>query len=427
MAKKKELEVKTDSKKKEVEPASLEGIPGLGPVGIQALLNDGVKDGLQLVYQGSTYLKDVTGMDRHKASEAIKFLRKRLELVGLIRPAVQTATQVQAFTKEIPKFPTGVKALDRILQGGIDKSIITEFYGHEGSGKSQTGLSLCIQALKSEQDGGLDKEEEFPYCAKCQKFYSKFEIIPKCTELVPENPDEMDADKIKLVKCGTELGKKKRGIKVLIIDTERTTRPERLVSILAGKGMIVDIPNNIQKKQLDGKSLTADEEQQLKEVLKLQDKEAVKYLDKIIVEYAINGVNQTDITAELIDVVPRENVKLIVVDSGTALYRGEFIGRGNMKSKFDYMNEMMQNLKRVSQLYNVPVIFINQIYNKPDEMYGNDPDIPYGGHIVGHTSQTRIKLWKSGRKHKARIIKSSYLDNLDCEFQIANSGIADVD
>lgn len=411
MKKTKELKketVEVVKKEKQVDPTSLDGIPGLGDVSKNAIVNDGCFNGLELVYRGPTYLKELTGMDRQKASDAIKYLRNRLETAGLLRPVHQTATQVQQLEIVQPKLSTGAKGMDRILGGGLSINSVTEFYGHNGSGKTQTSHTVCIQAFKDLKDGGLNKHELKPYCVSCNVFRSEFVQEDNCPT------------------CKEPLTKIERPMKVLFIDTERTTSPERLTSILAGKGMIVAVPEKYAKKIREGGFLTIDDKKEVAEIEKLQAKEAQPYLDNVMIWYALNGINQEEMTAELFHVVPEENIKLIIVDSGTALYRGEFIGRGNMKSKFDVMNVMLGNLKKVSELYSVPVVFVNQIYNKPDEMFGNDPDIPYGGNIIGHMIPTRVKLWKAGRKHKARIIKSNHLDNLDCEFDIDASGIIDI-
>lgn len=43
------------------------------------------------------------------------------------------------------KLPTGCRSIDKILEGGVESSIITEFYGEYGSGKT----NLCMQLARN--------------------------------------------------------------------------------------------------------------------------------------------------------------------------------------------------------------------------------------------------------------------------------------
>ncbi|MFQ6010760.1 MAG: ATPase domain-containing protein [Nitrososphaerales archaeon] len=51
--------------------------------------------------------------------------------------------------------PTGSKALDRVLDGGIHGGVLTDFYGESGSGKTQLCHQLCVNAVNGSNDGGV--------------------------------------------------------------------------------------------------------------------------------------------------------------------------------------------------------------------------------------------------------------------------------
>lgn len=160
----------------------------------------------------------------------------------------------------------------------------------------------------------------------------------------------------------------------------------------------------------------------------------IENVDNILDRIIVLKVHQADAQIAVISninsmMATKTPIKMVVVDSGTALFRGGFTGRGNIKSKFDLLNDMLHKLKGIAEFWKIPIIFVNQIYHKPDELYGRDADIPYGGNIVGHLMPYRIKLSivGSGRKHKAKIIKSPYHPNVEAVFQITPKGIENVE
>lgn len=363
--------------KEEIDPYSLEDVPGLGPVSMKALNKEGFYNTFQVICKNPTWLKEVTGMERNKAAKAFSYMKQKLIDAGLINKQEFSATELLEEREKIKRLATGCNAIDHLLGGGVEAGAITEIFGENGGGKTQTGHTLTVQCLRPEADGGFAEEgKEMPT--------------------------------------------------VLYIDTENTFRPERIVTILSGKGLISSIPEKIKKKLLENKILTADEISELDKSKTKQKEEAKKYLDQIIVQKASDAMQEMALIQNAISMIKNLNIKLLIVDSGTALFRSDYLGRGNMKSKFDLMNEMIHDLKAIAENSHIPVIFINQIYHKPDEMFGQDPDIPYGGNIIGHAIPYRIKVMKSGRKHQMRIIKSPMSDNIDCKFDIGESGLIDI-
>src|SRR5437660_2303830 len=48
---------------------------------------------------------------------------------------------------------TGIEKLDKLLGGGIRGGMITDIYGHSGSGKTQLLLQICVNSLAHDDDG----------------------------------------------------------------------------------------------------------------------------------------------------------------------------------------------------------------------------------------------------------------------------------
>ncbi len=134
----------------------------------------------------------------------------------------------------------------------------------------------------------------------------------------------------------------------LYIDTEATFRPERIAQMAAA--------------------------------LKLDPK---KVLENVFVARAYNSDHQCLLIEKAGDLIKQKNIKLIVVDSVTALFRADFTGRGELAPRQQKLNRHLHTLQRLADVHNVAVYMANQVMSRPDMMFG-DPTAPIGGHIMGH-------------------------------------------
>ena len=174
------------------------------------------------------------------------------------------------------------------------------------------------------------------------------------------------------------------------IDTENTFRPERII--------------------------------QMAEAYEL---DADKILEKIHVARAYNSSHQMLLVEKVNELSREMPARLLVVDSLTAHFRAEYIGRGALADRQQKLNKHMHNLLRWGDLNNGVVCVTNQVSAKPDAFFG-DPTRPIGGHIVGHTATFRIYLRKSkGPKRIARLIDSPHLPEGEAVFSITDKGIRD--
>lgn len=174
----------------------------------------------------------------------------------------------------------------------------------------------------------------------------------------------------------------------LYIDTENTFRPERIIQMAEAKGM---------------------------------DPEEV--LSRIHVARAFNSNHQMMLVEKAADVCKEFPIRLIVVDSLTAHFRAEFVGRGTLANRQQKINKHMHDLLRLGGLNNSVICVTNQVSAKPDAFFG-DPTRAIGGHIVGHTSTFRIYLRKSkGGKRIARLIDSPHLPEGEGIFTVTEKGL----
>jgi DNA repair protein RadA len=70
------------------------------------------------------------------------------QLIQSARDAItlnfRTALEMLEERQNVKRIPTGSKALDQILGGGVEVGAVTEFFGEYGSGKSQIAHQLCV-------------------------------------------------------------------------------------------------------------------------------------------------------------------------------------------------------------------------------------------------------------------------------------------
>jgi DNA repair protein RadA len=118
-------------------------------------------------------------------------------------------------------------------------------------------------------------------------------------------------------------------------------------------------------------------------------------------------------------------VRLVIVDSLTAHFRAEYVGRGTLADRQQKLNKHLHDLQRFGDLNNASVIVTNQVMSKPDAFFG-DPTRPIGGHILGHTATFRLYIRKSkGDKRIVKLVDSPCLPDGEAVACITTDGLCD--
>ena len=178
--------------------------------------------------------------------------------------------------------------------------------------------------------------------------------------------------------------------RAMFIDTENTFRPERIIHMAGGA--------------------------------ELDPNEALK---NILVARSYNTDQQLLIAEKAEDIIEKEGVRLLVIDSLTSHFRAEFTGRGTLAERQQKLARHLLTLHRIADLKDVAIYVTNQVQARPDMFFG-DPTRPIGGHILGHSATTRVYLRKSkGGRRIARIVDSPSLPEGESVFNIMEIGIRD--
>ncbi len=188
----------------------------------------------------------------------------------------------------------------------------------------------------------------------------------------------------------------------VIIDTENTFRPERIAQMVKG---LPAAP--------DGQPWDPEE-----------------FLKNISVARAFNSNHQILLAESAMDLAEKRKnsekpVRLLIVDSVTAHFRAEYVGRGTLADRQQKLNKHLHDLMRFGDLNNALILITNQVMSKPDTFFG-DPTKPVGGHVLGHTATFRLYLRKSkGDKRIARLVDSPNLPDGEAVFSVTMEGLKD--
>ncbi len=150
--------------------------------------------------------------------------------------------------------------------------------------------------------------------------------------------------------------------RVIYVDTEGTFRPQRLVAIAERFEMNPD-----------------------------------EVLDNIICARAHNSEQQLELLADAAALMSESRHALLIVDSATALYRTDYMGRGELSERQMHLAQFLRQLTRLAEEFGIAVVITNQVVANPDGMsFAKDNTKPIGGNIIAHASTTRLRL-KKGR------------------------------
>jgi len=339
----------------------LEDLPGVGPATAEKLKDNGFDSYQGIAVASPGELSNTADIGESSAADIINAAREAADIGGF-----ESGATVLERREQIGKLTWGVDEVDELLGGGVETQSITEVYGEFGSGKSQVTHQLAVNVQLPSEHGGLEGSAIF-------------------------------------------------------VDSEDTFRPERIDDMVRGlpdeaiEGAM-ELHGVVEENEAD-----ADDDELLTELT-----EAI--LDKIHVAKAFNSNHQI-LLAEKAQEIASESqddefpVRLLCVDSLTAHFRAEYVGRGELAERQQKLNKHLHDLMRVGDLNNTAVIVTNQVAANPDSFFG-DPTQPIGGNILGHTSTFRIYLRKSkADKRIVRLVDAPNLADGEAVMRVTGDGL----
>ncbi|WP_158058352.1 DNA repair and recombination protein RadA [Halorussus halophilus] len=274
----------------------------------------------------------------------------------------ETGSAVLERREKIGKLSWKIDEVDDLLGGGVETQSITEVYGEFGAGKSQVTHQLSVNVQLSREHGGL-------------------------------------------------------GGSAIFVDSEDTFRPERIDDMVRG------LPDEALQAAMDEREIegSPDDDEAMEELVE-------DFLDKIHVAKAFNSNHQmllAEKAQELASDTQDDDfpVRLLCVDSLTAHFRAEYVGRGELAERQQKLNKHLHDLDKVGNLHNVATVVTNQVASNPDSFFG-DPTQPIGGNILGHKSTFRMYLRKSkGDKRIVRLVDAPNLADGEAVMRVEDGGL----
>jgi DNA repair protein RadA len=181
---------------------------------------------------------------------------------------------------------------------------------------------------------------------------------------------------------------------VIFVDTENTFRAERVHQIAESRGL-----------------------------------DAEEIMKKIFVCKIYYSAHLEAVTRSLAKYIEQYKARLVIIDSIISLHRAEFAGRETLAERQQRLNIILHKLIRLAEIYNIAVVYTNQVQAQPDTSLGNGFDSmrASGGNIMGHASTYRIFLRKVGHNRLATMLDSPYHAYSQVKFTIGEEGIQDLE
>jgi len=180
------------------------------------------------------------------------------------------------------------------------------------------------------------------------------------------------------------------GKKALYIDTEGTFRPDRIREMAEAVGL-----------------------------------DPEKALENVLYVRAVSSDHQMEVVREAAEIIEKENIGLMIVDSIMAHFRAEYPGRENLAKRQQKLATHLNALRNIAWIYDIAIVITNQVMARPDVFYG-DPTTAIGGHVLYHVPGIRVQLKKSrGNKRVAKVVDAPHLPESEAIFEIRKEGIRD--
>ena len=274
----------------------------------------------------------------------------------------ETGAAVLERREQIGKLSWQIPEIDEMLGGGLETQSITEVYGEFGAGKSQVTHQMAVNVQLPKEHGGL------------------------------------------------------RGA-CIFVDSEDTFRPERIDDMVRGLDDEL-IEATLADREIEG---SIDNEETMTELVE-------SFLDRIHVAKAFNSNHQILLAEKAKELAGEHEdtewpVRMVCVDSLTAHFRAEYVGRGQLADRQQKLNKHLHDLMRIGDLFNTCILVTNQVASNPDSYFG-DPTQPIGGNILGHTSTFRMYLRKSkGNKRIVRLVDAPNLADGEGVMRVEGAGL----
>ena len=329
--------------------------------------------------------------------------QEEVKEVVIDESALETQEKKEITIYDIPG--VGTATAEKLSESGYDDlmslAVATPGEVVDASGVTETTARKMINFCRNSLDMGFESGDALlAKRAKVMKIKTEVEAFDQLmgggfeTGAITECFGQYGSAKTQIAHwLAVQVQKLEPNVTAIYVDTENTFRPERIIQFAKGAGLDPD--------------------------------EALK---NIKVARAYNSDHQMLLAEKIGDLIKDQslNVRLVVVDSLTAHFRAEFVGRGTLAERQQKLNKHMHTLIKLADSHNLCIYVTNQVMSKPDQFFG-DPTEAIGGNIVAHNSTFRLYL-RRGKKGSrvAKLVDSPNLPEGEAVFLVQEEKIADL-
>ncbi len=143
-------------------------------------------------------------------------------------------------------------------------------------------------------------------------------------------------------------------------------------------------------------------------------------LDNVFVYDIYDFKQQSSVIKNISKVCEKEEVKLIIVDCFTSLYRSELEDESKQVKMKRELTFQLTYLLGLARKHDLAVVITNQMFTD----IKNGLNKPLGGPSIDHLSKIIIGIQRVNKKRKAILMKHrSHAEGESCTFQITDAGI----
>jgi len=286
------------------------------------------------------------------------------------------------------RIPTGCRAVDELLDGGLAAGTITQVFGEKALGKSIFSYQAACSAVASGHSAViLDTEQS----------YSSYLVPYRRAGMDKRFGKEISTSDLKLERVAKPAGKKKTVSRSEIITNIASTLDRLGVSYSdAHLGPIADIlcPSFHVDVPKDGSSVFILQTPEVTDLLNLHGVDAVK-------EVSSGGrvelrLRQTPTYESVLHTIVRDTgAKLLIYDSISAPFKSSFPSTQDLPARSAGLAMILSHAQRLCVDFDISVLVISHVSIDPIKAWNRRP---YGGIILGHEAKFSLELTKSTAK-----------------------------
>jgi len=291
------------------------------------------------------------------------------------------------------RIPTGCKAVDELLDGGLATGTITQVFGEKALGKSIFSYQAACSAVASGHSAViLDTEQS----------YSSYLIPYRRAGMDKRFGKEIKTADLRLERVARPSGKKKEGVSRSEIITNIATTLDRIgVSYTnAHLGPIADIlcPSFTVDVPKDVSSVFILQTPEVTDLLNLHGVDAAKEVSKGgRVELRLR---QTPTYESVLHQIIRDTgANLLVYDSISAPFKSSFPSTQDLPARSAGLAMILSHAQRLCVDFGIAVLVVSHVSIDPINAWNRRP---YGGIILGHEAKFCLELTRSKAKRKSK-------------------------